>query len=159
MVMKVIKEDLSKIFGQSWHYWVNSVALSKEKKKGCFLYCFRHLSKDFFHRLYIIRLIFSYCFLKCFGKPWYSILPLCIQNSFSFDLWLVSYRQSYRVHLCQASIYYLGLVGDLEQLYSEQVHINTCSKQDQPIIKDCLRWLNKKYLKFLPADFSCYIFC
>ena len=23
-------------FGQSWHYWVNSVALSKEKKKGCF---------------------------------------------------------------------------------------------------------------------------
>ena len=23
-------------FGKSWHYWVNSVALSKEKKKGCF---------------------------------------------------------------------------------------------------------------------------
>ena len=23
-------------FGKSWNYWVNSVALSKEKKKGCF---------------------------------------------------------------------------------------------------------------------------
>ena len=49
MVMKLVKEDLSKILTRAD---VTESTQEKGKEKGVFLYCFRHLSKDFRHRVY-----------------------------------------------------------------------------------------------------------
>ena len=41
------KEGHKQNFGKSWHYWVNSVALSKENKKRCFYTVFGTCQKTF----------------------------------------------------------------------------------------------------------------
>ena len=51
--MKVVKEDLSKILARA-DITESTQWLSVKKRKGVFSYCFRHLSKDFRHRLYVV---------------------------------------------------------------------------------------------------------